>query len=80
VPAGNAAQDESLSTSDAGLVEVSVGPGKHDFRLLLDAGRPARWGDIVTLLSVVLIAVGLVVSALMTGQTQRNADRHLVSS
>ncbi len=80
VPANDATHDETLSTSDAGLVEVSVGPGRRDFRLVFDAGRPARWGDIVTLLSVVLIAVGLVVTALMTGQAKRNADRHLVSS
>jgi hypothetical protein len=80
VPAENAPRDVSLGTSDGGLIELSVGPGRHDFWLVFDAGRSARWGDIVTLVSVVLIAAGLLIAGLKSRQAQRDADKRLVTS
>jgi uncharacterized membrane protein SirB2 len=80
VPADNGPGDESLGTSGGGLIEVSLGPGKHDFWLIFDGGRPERWGDVVTLVSVVLVAAGLIVAALTSGQTRKDAHKHLVSS
>lgn len=80
VPIGQAPSHESLSTTEDGLIDVSVGSGKHDFWLVLDGGRPERWGDIVTLASVLLIAAGFVITAFTGKQAQPHADKHLVSS
>jgi hypothetical protein len=80
VPAGQSAHDETLSTSDQGLIEVSVGPGRHDFWLVFDGGWPERLGDIVTVASIALIAAAFVLAALFTKQSQRHADQQLVSS
>jgi hypothetical protein len=54
---------ESLSSSPDGLIEVSLGPGQHEFELLFDGGFPERAGTIVTLASILFVAVGSVFSA-----------------
>jgi hypothetical protein len=46
-----------LDSSEEGLIEVLLTRGHHDFGLVFDVGPSERWGEIVSLLSV-LIALG----------------------
>ena len=64
VPMPKSARGETLGSSADGLIEVSLGPGQHNFELVFDGGWPERLGDIVTLVSIVVIVAGFAFTAL----------------
>jgi hypothetical protein len=64
VPATQSSSDVVLGSSPDGLIEVSSGPGHHDFRLVFDVGWPERCGDIVSLLSILVAMIAFVFAAL----------------
>ena len=55
VPAMRSPRDEVLGSSAAGLIEVSLASGQHDFELVFGDGLPERAGCIVTLASILVV-------------------------
>ena len=55
VPAMLSPRDEVLGSSAAGLIEVSLASGQHDFELVFGDGLPERAGCIVTLASILVV-------------------------
>lgn len=49
----------SIRSSNNGLLEVSLVPGRHYLKLLFELGWPERCGVIVTLVSLVILVVGV---------------------
>jgi hypothetical protein len=47
-----------LRSSDNGLLEVVLAPGRHEFNLVFDGGLPEKYGAILTLLSIVTVVSG----------------------
>jgi hypothetical protein len=60
VPAMSSSPDgESLGSSAEGLMELSLASGQHEFWLVFGGGFPERFGAIVSLVSILIIAGGL---------------------
>ncbi len=57
-PSGAASQSLSLSSTADGLTEVALRPGKQDFRLRFDLGPSARWGSLLSGVSLLLTLIG----------------------
>lgn len=49
----------SLGSSAEGLIELPLVPGRHEIELVFDCGWPERCGLVVTFLSMVVVASGL---------------------
>jgi len=60
----------ALGSSSDGLLEVSLPSGRGDLELAFDGGRAERYGSIVSLVSVVLMACGLVFRVAATSSTR----------
>jgi hypothetical protein len=52
-------------SSAEGLVEIPLVPGRHDLQLVFDVGWPERCGVIVTCVSIIVVAIGLLVSSVL---------------
>ena len=48
----------SLSSSDGGLLQVSLVPGRHNMKLFFNRGWPERYGLIITVVSLVVVLGG----------------------
>jgi hypothetical protein len=58
-PTGEPSGGPSLSSSAEGLIEVPLVAGRHELELVFDGGRPERYGIIVTFVSMVIVASGM---------------------
>jgi len=65
-PAAGISINSAPACSKAGLVELPLTPGHHELALVFDTGWPERCGWIVTLLSVLLFAIGLIAHAALS--------------
>jgi hypothetical protein len=54
-------QNSVVESSTEGLLEVPLDPGVHDEELVFDGGRPERYGAILSLLSVLVVAAGVLI-------------------
>jgi len=57
-PSAGTAREQLLGSSAEGLLEVALGPGTHLFEVVFDGGLAERGGDIVSLVSIVLLLAG----------------------
>jgi hypothetical protein len=46
-------------TSEDGLIEIPLLPGRHELDLVFDLGWPERWGVMLTVASLVIVAGGM---------------------
>lgn len=69
---GSPSSGESLGSSPEGLMEISLTPGQHEFWLVFGGGFPERFGAIVSLVSILIVAGGL----LLTGWRGRTSKSH----
>ncbi len=63
-PRSDSSGDSSLGSSAEGLIEVALVPGSHNLELVFDGGWPERYGIIVTFVSLIVVASGLVLATL----------------
>ena len=47
------------NSSDEGLIEIPVPPGRHSLKLFFDIGWPERWGVTMTILSLLVVVGGM---------------------
>ena len=57
VSSGGSTTKPAIDASPQGLIELTLLPGKKDFNLVFEVGRPERWG---ALASVTLLVLGMI--------------------
>jgi hypothetical protein len=60
---GSSDSGETLGSSGEDLIEVSLTPGRHKFWLIFDGGLSVKVGSLLSLVSVLILAVGLAIGA-----------------
>ena len=60
VPSQSTPQNQALSVSADGLIELPLSPGKQETRLFFDLGPAGRWGTILTEASLIVWLIGYV--------------------
>jgi hypothetical protein len=58
-------------SSDQGLLEVPLVPGRHDLELLFEVGWPERYGVILSVASLVVVAAGVALQLLSNDRTRQ---------
>ena len=80
VPAAQSTAGERLGSSADDLIEVTLPPGRHDFELVFDGGWPERLGNVVTLVSVLLVLVGFALTAPLANRRKSIVEGQCVTS
>jgi len=58
-------------SSDEGLTELSMPPGRHCLKLFFEVGWPERWGVIMTILSLAVVAGGVMFERYANGRSRQ---------
>lgn len=77
---GSPNSGETLGSSGEGLIEVSLTPGPHKFRLVFDGGLPTKAGAFLSLASILILAGGLGISGFLGKKPDRQLGAQAVPS
>ncbi len=60
IPLQVASRNPTVNASADGLMELTLGPGRQDARLVFNMGAPERWGKILSVASLLVGVIGFI--------------------